>query len=86
MRSAAVLLLALGCVTERGTPAPPAGPSPNPTAAASTTAAVEAPQAQPPSLRLPVTVRPVRYRPTLTIVPDQDGFSGTIEIDLDVLA
>ena len=84
------LLVLLACATERGGPTPPVpqpGPSANPTAAASTTApAADAPQMQPPALRLPDGVRPVRYRPTLTIVPDQDGFDGVIEIDLDVLA
>ncbi len=90
MKRLVPLLFVLGCATERGTPAPPApqaGPSANPTAAASTTApGSDAPEAQPPALRLPDTVRPVRYRPTLTVVPDQDGFTGVMEIDLDVLA
>ena len=59
----------------------------DPTAAASTAQpAAPAAEAVPPVLRLPDTVRPVRYRPTLTIVPGEDSFSGTIEIDLDVLA
>jgi len=84
------LLFVLGCVTERGAPVRPTpqpGPSANPTASASTTAkAPDAPDERPPALRLPDTVRPVRYRPTLTVVPDQDGFTGIIEIDLDVLA
>ena len=39
---------------------------------------------EPPKLRLPGDVQPVRYRLDLTIVPQQDGFSGKIEIDLDV--
>ncbi len=90
MKRLVPLLFALGCATERGAPgptAPQAGPSANPTAAASTTApGSDAPEAQPPALRLPDAVRPVRYRPTLTVVPDQDGFTGVIEIDLDVLA
>jgi len=39
---------------------------------------------QPPQLRLPYTVEPVRYVAELTIVPSQDTFSGTIEIALNV--
>jgi len=37
----------------------------------------------PPKLRLPADVAsPERYRAELTVVPDQDTFNGTIEIDL----
>ena len=41
--------------------------------------------AETPTLRLPDTVRPVRYRLDLTIVPQQDTFTGRIAIDLQVL-
>src|SRR5205814_1989547 len=56
---------------------PPLGPS---------TTAVPSADADPaaPRLRLPETARPVRYRATLTLVPDRDDFDGVIEIDLDV--
>lgn len=38
---------------------------------------------QPPKLRLPAdVVAPVRYRVELTVIPDQDTFTGAIEIDL----
>ncbi len=40
--------------------------------------------AGPPTLRLGDNVRPVRYRASLTVIPQQDNFTGTIEIDLDV--
>src|SRR5580700_48458 len=40
--------------------------------------------AEPPKLRLSSDVRPVRYRLDLTIVPQQDTFTGKIEIDLEV--
>lgn len=37
----------------------------------------------PPKLRLPAdVVAPVRYRVELTVIPDQDTFTGTVEIDL----
>jgi alanyl aminopeptidase len=37
----------------------------------------------PPKLRLPADVAaPVRYRMELTVIPDQDTFTGTVEIDL----
>ena len=37
----------------------------------------------PPKLRLPGDVAsPIRCRLDLTVVPDQDAFSGTVEIDV----
>jgi cytosol alanyl aminopeptidase len=91
MRKGSALLLAIACATGRGGSSPgggpPAGPSANPTAAATTAPPpAESPALQPPALRLPDTVRPARYRPTLTLVPDRDDFTGVMEIDLDVLA
>ncbi|MGA8029815.1 MAG: M1 family metallopeptidase [Bryobacteraceae bacterium] len=38
-----------------------------------------------PKLRLPETVRPIRYSASLRMVPGEDRFTGYIEIDLDVL-
>ena len=38
----------------------------------------------PPKLRLGEDVRPVRYHVDLTLIPDEDTFSGAIEIDLDI--
>jgi alanyl aminopeptidase len=90
MRHAVLLLLAAACASSRSAEAPavpPAassGPSLNPTAAASTTAATaQELDPAPPALRLPDSARPVRYRPTLTLVPERDDFEGTIEIDLE---
>lgn len=40
--------------------------------------------AEPPKLCLGDGVRPVRYRLDLTVIPQQDDFTGRIEIDLDV--
>jgi alanyl aminopeptidase len=40
--------------------------------------------AEPPKLRLGDDVRPVRYRLDLTVIPQQDTFTGKIEIDMDV--
>jgi alanyl aminopeptidase len=40
--------------------------------------------AQPPKLRLGDDVQPERYRLDLTLIPEQDTFSGRIEIDLDI--
>ena len=82
MKRLAALMVAAGCATERGAPGP-AGPETganvNPTAAASTAQpAAPAADAVPPVLRLPDTVRPMRYRPTLTIVP---GALTDAEID-----
>ncbi len=39
---------------------------------------------QPPQLRLPTTLAPVRYTADLTIVPSQDTFSGAIDIVLNI--
>ena len=38
---------------------------------------------QPPSFRLPTAVAPVRYSLNLTVVPDQDAFTGAVDIDLN---
>lgn len=37
-----------------------------------------------PKLRLPTTVRPMRYAADLELTPGHDGFAGTIEIDLEI--
>ena len=42
------------------------------------------PPVMPPKLRLPATARPLHYEVDLTIAPEKDTFSGTIEIDLDL--
>jgi len=39
---------------------------------------------EPPKLRLGEDVLPVRYSVDLTLIPDEDTFSGVIEIDLDI--
>jgi alanyl aminopeptidase len=40
--------------------------------------------ATPPSLRLPDTVKPVRYSVELTIVPSEESFRGSIDIEIEV--
>ena len=40
--------------------------------------------AEAPQLRLGDEVRPVRYRLELTVIPQQDAFTGRIEIDLEL--
>jgi alanyl aminopeptidase len=54
-------------------PPPPAAPEPPPSR-------------EPPRLRLPGTVRPVRYQAELTVLPDSDAFSGVIDIQLTLSA
>ncbi|MBM7112790.1 M1 family metallopeptidase [Archangium primigenium] len=44
------------------------------------------PEPQPPALRLPDTVRPVRYLLDLTLLPSEPTYSGTVTVDLDVRA
>ena len=48
-------------------------------------AAVLVAQPAPPAFRLPGDVQPVRYRLELTVVPEQEEFTGTIEIQLRVV-
>jgi aminopeptidase N len=36
-----------------------------------------------PAFRLPTTAAPVRYRLDLRLIPDQDTFTGAVEIDLN---
>ena len=40
--------------------------------------------AEPPKLRLGDDVQPRRYRLELAVIPEQDNFSGSIDIDLDI--
>jgi aminopeptidase N len=47
-------------------------------------AAPQWPEPQPPPLRLPDSVRPVRYALDLTLLPAEPTYSGTVTIDLDV--
>ncbi|MGI8741639.1 MAG: M1 family metallopeptidase [Bryobacteraceae bacterium] len=47
-------------------------------------AAFAATSSEPPKLRLPENVRPVHYAIDLTIVPGQDSFKGTADIDIDI--
>jgi aminopeptidase N len=47
-------------------------------------AAQDWPEPEPPELRLPDTVRPVRYALDLTLLPAAPTFSGTVTIDVDV--
>ncbi|WP_093523189.1 M1 family metallopeptidase [Stigmatella erecta] len=57
--------------------APSAAPAPVATA-------VEWPEPAPPVLRLPHTVRPVRYALDLTLLPAEPTYSGTVTIDVEI--
>src|SRR6266496_3070611 len=39
---------------------------------------------QPPSFRLPATAAPVRYKVNLTVAPDKDTFTGTVDIAISL--
>ncbi len=43
-----------------------------------------APNLEPPKLRLPDTVQPIRYALDLTIIPDRDTFQGAVDIAIDI--
>jgi alanyl aminopeptidase len=81
MRARLVSLLAivaivplLSCAAPRT--APPTLPSGPPTLAG----------AQPPSLRLPSTVKPRHHRVELTLDPNQESFTGAIDLDVELTA
>lgn len=78
-RSPLVALLALTSCS--GAPAPADQPTTPPLAPASSAAPLAASVA-PPGIRLPTTVKPVRYAPTLTIRSDSLALGGKIDIDL----
>src|SRR5882757_2119081 len=40
-------------------------------------------QNQTPKFRLPTSVVPLRYSVDLTVIPDKDTFTGTVDIDLN---
>ena len=77
------LLLALTLASLRCAHASEA-PAAAPTAPTPVAAAPEWPEPQPPRLRLPDSVRPVRYALDLTLLPAEPTYSGTVTIDLDV--
>jgi len=61
--------------------------APRPTTAATTAAPpVAKADPQPPSLRLPSTVRPRHHRVELTLEPNQETFTGVADLDLELAA
>ncbi len=80
-RSPLVALLTLASCS--GAPAavetPPSAPPPLTASAPLSAALVSAP---PPGIRLPTTVKPVRYKPTLTLVSGSLNLEGSIVIEL----
>jgi cytosol alanyl aminopeptidase len=76
-------LAAVSCAAQPAETPPPAVP-PAPPAAANAALPSAALSPSPPSLRLPRTAAPVRYRATLTVVPAEDTLKGAIDIDLSL--
>ncbi|HEX8825672.1 MAG TPA: M1 family metallopeptidase [Archangium sp.] len=62
----------------------PEAPSVAPEAPAPVAAAQEWPEPEPPELRLPDSVRPVRYALDLKLLPAEPTYSGTVTIDVEV--
>ena len=79
-RSSLVALLTLAACSA----APPLSPipAPSPPNATPLASAALTPSAPPPGIRLPTTVKPLRYAPTLTLLSDSLGLEGSIDIDL----
>jgi len=78
------LLLALVTLASLRCAHAPEAPAAAPTVPTTVAAAPEWPEPQPPRLRLPDSVRPVRYALDLTLLPAEPTYSGTVTIDLDV--
>jgi alanyl aminopeptidase len=76
---AALLCIAIGCAGAPKQSTPPAAPpAPAPAAAQRPPQPAEAP----PALRLPGDVHPVRYALSMRIVPTEERFSGTADIEV----
>jgi aminopeptidase N len=75
-RSSLVALLSLAACSG----APTSTLTPTPTAPLASADA--APAAPPPGIRLPTTVKPLRYAPTLTLLSDALNLEGSIDIDV----
>ncbi|MFY0562954.1 ERAP1-like C-terminal domain-containing protein [Archangium lansingense] len=78
------LLIALIALVSLRCAHAPEAPPVAPTAPTPVAAAPEWPEPQPPQLRLPDSVRPVRYALDLTLLPAEPTYSGTVTVDLDV--
>ncbi|PTL84759.1 M1 family metallopeptidase [Vitiosangium sp. GDMCC 1.1324] len=72
-----VALVSLRCT--HAPEAPAATPAPAPVAATP-----DWPEPQPPTLRLPDSVRPARYALDLTLLPAEPTYAGTVTIDVEV--
>src|SRR2546423_404265 len=79
--AAALVCIAIGCaVAPKQAPPPAAAPASQPAAAQRLSIPAEAP----PSLRLPRDVHPVRYALSMRIVPTEERFSGTADVDVEL--
>ena len=77
-RSSLVALLTLAACSA----APPPAPLPTPPTATPLASAAPTPSAPPPGIRLPTTVKPLHYAPTLTLISDSLALEDNIDIDL----
>src|SRR5437899_1682803 len=80
-RARVLLSIAIGCAgAPKQAPPPVAAPTPAPAAALRPPEPPEAP----PLLRLPREVHPVRYTLSMRIVPTEERFSGTADIEVEL--
>src|SRR5207253_4351608 len=80
-RARVLLSIAIGCAgAPKQAPPPVAAPTPAPAAALRPPEPPEAP----PLLRLPREVHPVRYTLSMRIVPTEERFSGTADIEVQL--
>src|SRR5689334_9896802 len=87
MKRTGLAALALVLAACSGEPLdPPTNPAPPSTAAQSASASAQAePAPAPPAFRLPATAAPKKIAATLTLVPAEDTFRGSVDIDLNIL-
>ena len=86
MRHTGIAALAVVLAACSGEPLPPphGTPSGSASAPATTTSAVAELAETPPAFRLPDGVAPTKIAATLTLVPAEDSFRGTADIDLTI--
>lgn len=77
-------IAALGCGPKAAPPPAPVAAPPAPVSPRAQAPSVAPADPAPPAFRLGEDVVPVEYAVDLTVVPERDGFSGAVTVELDV--